>query len=92
MGIRVLLAKNLLLVVTPIGKSFAGTFKLMSDRRETPDPVCPTDTGSGLDFVALLPESSVEVQTDEDEGLREMKASIGPATLTFDPAPIGIYH
>jgi len=56
MGIRVLLAKNLLLVVTPIGKSFVGTFKLMSDRRETPDPVCPTGTGSGLDFGALLPQ------------------------------------
>ena len=50
------LEKNLLFFVTPIGKSIsAATFGFRSDSRETPDPSCPTGVGRGFVFGAFDP-------------------------------------
>lgn len=50
------LAKNLLFVVAPIGRSsFAATLRFRSDKRETPGPDCPTGVGRSFVFGAFDP-------------------------------------
>jgi hypothetical protein len=71
--------------------SLEATLRLRSDKRETPGPDCPTGVGRSLVFGALDPGCQSH-QASDTVYVLEMKASNGPATLTFDPAPIGIYH